>query len=162
MLKPETQRIFWFLGIETAIITVDQVIKAIVVQNLVPEVSYPLIGGLVHLYLIYNDAAAFSIGFGATYIFTIISSIATLTLLWFGRKMMSVSWALMAGALLGGVVGNLIDRLIRPPSFGSGYVVDYVQIPLNFPIFNVADMAIFIATSLTVIRVLSGQQIGRA
>ena len=48
----------------------------------------------------------------------------------------------MAGVLLGGITGNLIDRLVREPGFGIGHVVDYIQVPFNFPIFNIADMAI--------------------
>ncbi len=67
----------------------------------------------------------------------------------------------MAGVLLGGVTGNLIDRLIREPGFAVGHVVDYIQIPFNFPIFNLADIAIFIICSLSVVRVMRGDQIGR-
>jgi signal peptidase II len=67
----------------------------------------------------------------------------------------------MAGIMLGGVTGNLIDRLIREPGFAVGHVVDYIQIPFNFPIFNLADMAIFTICSLSVIRVMRGDQIGR-
>jgi len=150
------------LGVAVAIVALDQSVKAIVVQVLKPTVSYPFIGDLIRLYLIYNDSAAFSIGFGATFIFTIFSSMAALALLWFARRFQTMSWAVLAGCLLGGVVGNLVDRLMRPPGFGSGLVVDYIQIPFNFPIFNIADMAIFTATSLTVIRVFRGQKIGRA
>jgi signal peptidase II len=162
VLKPETKRIFWLIGVAVVIVAADQTLKAIVVQALEPAVSYPVIDGLLNLYLIYNDSAAFSIGFGATFIFTILSTGAALALLWFRRRMHTVSWAVLAGCLLGGVVGNLVDRLMRPPSFGSGLVVDYIQIPFNFPIFNLADVAIFVATSLTVIRVLKGHKIGQA
>ena len=67
----------------------------------------------------------------------------------------------MAGVLLGGITGNLIDRLVREPGFGIGHVVDYIQVPFNFPIFNIADMAIFIICTLSVIRIMRGDQIGR-
>ena len=65
----------------------------------------------------------------------------------------------MAGVALGGIVGNLVDRLFRQPSFGNGYVVDYLQIPFNFPIFNLADMAIVTMAILTVVRILLGHKI---
>lgn len=119
------------------------------------------IGTLVRLNLVYNDSAAFSIGFGATWVFTIISSVAVLVLLWFSPKVETTGWAVMAGVLLGGVSGNLIDRYLREPGIGIGHVVDYIQIPFNFPIFNIADIAIFTICSLSVIRVMRGDQIGR-
>lgn len=67
----------------------------------------------------------------------------------------------MGGVLLGGILGNLIDRLFRPPSFGEGYVIDYIQIPFNFPIFNIADIAIVTICSLSVVRIMLGHEIGK-
>jgi signal peptidase II len=66
----------------------------------------------------------------------------------------------MAGIFLAGVVGNLIDRLIREPSFGNGHVVDFIQIPFNFPVFNLADIFIVSIASLAVIRVFRGENLG--
>jgi signal peptidase II len=66
----------------------------------------------------------------------------------------------MAGIFLAGVVGNLIDRLIREPSFGNGHVVDFIQIPFNFPVFNLADIFIVSMAVLTVIRVFRGENLG--
>ena len=66
----------------------------------------------------------------------------------------------MIGVFLGGVVGNLIDRLIREPSFGNGHVVDFIQIPLNFPIFNLADIFIVSMAILSVVRVMRGENLG--
>lgn len=142
-------------------IALDQFLKNYLILKLEEGAPIDFIGSLVRLNLVYNDSAAFSIGFGATWIFTIISSVAVLVLLWFSRKIETTGWAIMAGVLLGGVSGNLIDRYLREPGFAIGHVVDYIQIPLNFPIFNVADMAIFFICSISVIRVLSGDQIGR-
>lgn len=130
-------------------------------ETLTPGKPVELFGSLVKLNLAFNDSAAFSIGFGATWIFTIISSLAALVLIWYSFKIETVGWSVMAGVLLGGVVGNLIDRLIRDPGFAIGHVIDYIQIPFNFPIFNIADMAIFTMCSLSVIRILRGDSIGR-
>lgn len=142
-------------------IALDQFLKNYLILKLEEGAPIDFIGSLVRLNLVYNDSAAFSIGFGATWIFTIISSVAVLVLLWFSRKIETTGWAIMAGVLLGGVSGNLIDRYLREPGFAIGHVVDYIQIPLNFPIFNVADMAIFLICSISVIRVMRGDQIGR-
>lgn len=67
----------------------------------------------------------------------------------------------MAGVLLGGVVGNLVDRLTREPGFGVGRVVDFLQLPFGFPVFNIADCAIVIVATISAIRVLRGESLGR-
>ncbi|BDS50550.1 hypothetical protein RKACHI23_08120 [Rhodoluna lacicola] len=151
----------WFFACAFTVIALDQFLKNYLILKLEEGAPIDFIGSLVRLNLVYNDSAAFSIGFGATWIFTIISSVAVLVLLWFSRKIETTGWAIMAGVLLGGVSGNLIDRYLREPGFAIGHVVDYIQIPFNFPIFNVADMAIFFICSISVIRVLRGDQIGR-
>lgn len=121
-----------------------------------------MIGDLVQFNLVFNDSAAFSLGFGATYVFAIISSIAVLALLWYSTKVESKSWAILVGIALGGVTGNLIDRLTREPGFGNGMVVDFIQIPFNFPVFNLADSAIVVVAAAVVLRTIRGDQIGKA
>ena len=59
----------------------------------------------------------------------------------FARKIIDQRWALGFGILIGGVLGNLSDRIFREPQFLHGHVIDFIQIP-NWPIFNVADIAI--------------------
>lgn len=143
------------------VIIVDQAIKNLVIAELMPAIPVDFLGSIVRLNLTANDSAAFSIGFGATWIFSITSTLAALALIWYSFKIETIGWSIMAGVLLGGIVGNLIDRLTRAPGFGIGHVIDYIQIPFNFPIFNIADMAIVIICSLTVIRIMRGDQIGR-
>lgn len=159
--KQQFWRLFWLLLCSWVVITLDQLIKNSLIESLTPGTPIDFIGSLVRLNLVFNDSAAFSIGFGATWIFTLLSSAAVMVLLWFSFKIQTMGWSIMAGVLLGGVTGNLIDRLIRDPGFGIGHVVDYIQIPFNFPIFNLADIAIFTICSLSVIRILRGDQIGR-
>lgn len=149
-----------FLCSAWAVLGLDQLAKFVAIENLTPGVPVDFLGSIVRLNLLYNDSAAFSIGFGITWIFTIISSLAALSLLWFSRKLKTTSWLIMGGVLLGGVVGNLIDRLFRSPGFGVGHVVDYIQIPFNFAVFNIADIAIVAVCSLTALRVIRGQKIG--
>lgn len=149
------------LGFAALVVFLDQLSKALVIQNFAPGKLSPMIGEIVQFNLVFNDSAAFSIGFGATAVFAVISSIAALALLWYSIRVETKSWALLVGIALGGVSGNLIDRLTRPPGFGSGLVVDFIQIPLNFPVFNLADSAIFCVAVVTVVRVLRGDQIGK-
>lgn len=143
------------------VIILDQATKYLAIENLEPYQSVEVLGEVLKFTLVYNDSAAFSIGFGMTWIFTILSSAATIVLLWLSRKIETRDWAIMAGVLLGGVVGNLIDRLTRDPGFAVGHVVDFFQLPFGFAVFNVADIAIVVIASLTVIRVMRGDSIGR-
>jgi signal peptidase II len=159
--KTQFSRLVWLFACAWGVVGLDQYLKNFLIETLKAGQPIDFLGSLVKLNLVFNDSAAFSIGFGATWIFTIISSCAVLVLIWFSFKIETTGWAVMAGVLLGGVTGNLIDRLIREPGFAVGHVVDYIQIPFNFPIFNLADIAIFIVCSLSVVRVMRGDQIGR-
>ena len=150
------------LGFASVVIFLDQLSKILVIENFKPGVLSPMFGDVIQFNLVYNDSAAFSMGFGFTPVFAAISALAALALLWFSRRMETKSWALLLGIALGGVSGNLIDRLTRDPGFGNGLVVDFIQIPFNFPVFNLADSAIVIVAVVTVIRVMRGEQIGKA
>jgi signal peptidase II len=151
----------WLFFFAVVVVAADQLIKNLLIEQLTPGVPVPFLGEIIRLNLAYNDGAAFSIGAGATWIFTIISSAAFIYLIIFSFKIETTSWSIMAGVFLGGISGNLIDRLFREPGFAVGHVVDYIQIPFNFPIFNLADSAIFCICSLAVIRIMRGHEIGR-
>lgn len=144
------------------VIALDQTTKALVIANLAPQVSRDLVGSVIRLYLTYNDSAAFSIGYGQTWIFAIIGFAALVALVWYlVKRVETASWAIIGGILAGGIAGNLIDRLFRAPGFGRGLVVDFIQIPFNFPIFNLADSAIVCVAITLVVRVMLGHQIGK-
>jgi signal peptidase II len=154
-------RQFFFISIGLSILAVDQLIKEFFLQTLKPGESVDFLGSVIRFTLAFNDGAAFSLGAGYTWVFTLISSLATVVLFVYSFKSNSISWSIMGGVLLGGILGNLIDRLFRPPSFGEGYVIDYIQIPFNFPIFNIADIAIVTICSLSVVRIMLGHEIGK-
>ncbi len=150
------------LALAAILIAVDFVIKNLVIQNFQRYEVVNLIPGFLDLTYVTNNSAAFSIGFGATLVFTTISTISALVLIWYLRKVETLGWAIMAGVLLAGIVGNLLDRFIRAPYAGSGQVVDYLKIPFNFPIFNLADMMIVTVACVTILRILLGHKIGTA
>jgi signal peptidase II len=141
-------------------IAIDQLTKNLAIATLEFGTSYPVLGDLLSWRLLYNDSAGFGLGFGYTWILAVISAAAALATIWYSRKLTSISWSLMIGVFLGGVVGNLIDRLIREPSVGNGHVVDFIQIPFNFPIFNLADVFIVSMAFLSVLRVMRGENLG--
>ena len=150
-------RTFLFLGIGTFLVFIDQLTKEIAIAQLS---SVPVIGELLRFRLVYNDAAAFSLGVGQTWVLAIIAIFAVLALLWFGPKAKNLTWTLIAALVLGGAAGNLVDRLTRAPGFLNGHVVDFISIPFNFPIFNLADTFLVIGVSLAMIRTVMGDQVG--
>ena len=153
---------FAAISVATLIAVTDQLIKNFIVAEFDMYEVRPFLGEVVKLTYILNDSAAFSLGFGLTGLFTLISSVATLALIWFiGFKSKSTAWSIIAAVMLGGVVGNLLDRLFRSPGAGLGKVVDYIQIPFNFPIFNLADIAIVSMAILSALLVLLGHDVGR-
>jgi len=128
------------------IVLIDQVTKAWAVAYLQPRIEggegpIYLIDPLLRLTYVENTGAAWGIGAGYTWIFTIVAVVVGVVIVRFARTITSRAWALALGGLLGGLLGNLIDRLTRPPGPGLGSVVDFIGLP-NFPVFNVADMAI--------------------
>ena len=145
----------------TALITIalDQITKVLAETYLVSG-SVPVLGEILRFTLAYNKGAAFSLGFGATWILTLISSIAIVALLIYGPRVRTLDWALIAGFVLGGATGNWIDRMFRQPELFNGHVVDFIQIPFNFPIFNLADSFLVIGVSLAVLRTALGDEIG--
>jgi signal peptidase II len=134
------------------VIAVDQVTKYLAVRNLTEDVPVTVIGGWLQLRLIRNSGAAFSLATGTTWVFTVIATVVSVLIVRVARRLGSRWWALALGLLLGGAVGNLIDRLAREPGIGRGHVVDfieYLRFPfIAFPVFNVADSCIVCAAAL--------------
>ena len=142
------------------IVALDQLTKFWAESYLVGQGSIPIIGELLQFRLAYNNAAAFSLGVGATWVLTTISLAASIALIALSPRIKTMTWALIGGMALGGAVGNLIDRAFKQPEFFNGQVVDFIQIPFNFPIFNLADTFLVVAVSLAILRTLMGDEIG--
>jgi signal peptidase II len=140
--RPTRRTLFALFAISAVFAAVvDQFTKWWALTTLTPGQSRPLVGSLIELNLIRNPGAAFSIGDGVTWLLTLI---AVAVLVWVGvvaRTLGHVGWALALGLLLGGSVGNLIDRIVREPAPGRGHVVDFIDYSGVF-IGNVADIAI--------------------
>lgn len=135
------------------VVCTDQFAKWLVVSNLTPGERNPVLGELLQFVFVKNSGAAFSLASGSTWIFSIAASAVTVFIILFAHRIRSLAWAILFGMLLGGTLGNLIDRLLREPSFGLGHVVDFIQV-WGFPaIFNVAD--IFIVSSMGLFIILS-------
>ena len=90
----------------------DQGSKALAVAQLTPGERVPLVGDLFGLSLVYNPGAAFSLGSGTTWIITLIGLFASVTVIVFAMRLRGARWGLALGLVLGGAVGNLIDRML--------------------------------------------------
>ena len=136
--------------------TVDRVSKILVVENLTLGSPVDVVGKLLQFRYVENPGAAFSLGSGSTWIFAIIAAVVAIFIVIFAPRIRSTGWAVSFGMLLGGNLGNLTDRLIRPPGFGIGHVVDFLQV-YGFPaIFNVADIAIVSSMGLLILLTIRG------
>lgn len=134
----------------------DQLAKYLVVEHLTPGRLVPVIGQLLEFQLVRNPGAAFSIGSGSTWIFSIIGVGVLVFVVWYAPRIKSMAWAVLFGLLLGGLLGNLTDRLFREPGFGEGHVVDFIRIPLLPAIFNLADTAIVSSMAMFLILTIAG------
>ena len=158
-LKP-AQRTVSVAAIALVLVLVDQFTKWLALENLEPGRIVPVVGDLLAWRLTFNDSAGFSLGFGVTWFFTVLSTTAFLILILRAHKVHNTLWLILAGVIGGGIVGNLVDRLTREPGFANGHVVDFIQIPFNFPIFNFADICISVGMTLVAWRIIAGDKIG--
>ncbi|MFC4137400.1 MULTISPECIES: signal peptidase II [unclassified Microbacterium] len=135
------------------VLAADQFVKYLTITYLPYGEPVPVLGEFLQLIYVRNPGAAFSIGKGATWIFTIALAIVAVVIIWKAFGLHSRLWAVVLGCLLGGVLGNLTDRLFRDPGFPVGEVVDMISMPWMMPaIFNVAD--IFIVTGMISVALL--------
>ena len=136
------------------VLAADQLTKYLAIENLPPEEPVHVIGDFLIFYLIRNPGAAFSMGEGVTWIFTIALAVVAVVIVWLAAtRVRSRLWAVALGLLLGGVLGNLTDRMFREPGFPVGHVVDFINTPWMMPaIYNVAD--IFIVSMMIAVALL--------
>jgi signal peptidase II len=129
------------LTVAAVVLVVDIVTKVIAVELLTPGVPVPIIGDTVTWTLVRNSGAAFSMATGYTWVLTLVAMGVVVGIIWMGRRLRSPWWAVGLGMILGGALGNLVDRFFRSPGPLRGHVVDFLSIGW-WPVFNVADPAV--------------------
>jgi signal peptidase II len=146
------------IAVALAALAADIVSKTVIVATLQDRAPVRLLGGLLTLRETRNSGAAFSIGTGYTIVFTVIACGVVVAILRTARNLRSLPWAVCLGLLLGGAIGNLLDRLFRAPAPLKGHVVDWIEFP-HYPVFNLADSAIVCGGVLAVVLAARGLQI---
>jgi signal peptidase II len=144
------------------VITIDIVSKQIVVAHLREGEPVKWLGGALYLVLTRNSGAAFSMGSHITWLFPLISIGVIGWIVWMAARLRSVPWGISLGLVLGGAMGNLIDRVFRAPGAMRGEVVDFLSFlsptGRHFAIFNLADSALVCGVVLAVLLELTGRR----
>jgi signal peptidase II len=134
----------WFVWV------LDLATKLWAVNTLSDRSNIKVIGDFFQLTLVRNPGAAFSVAEGATIFLTLFGFLVVGVIFYYSTKITSRGWSVVLGLAMGGILGNLVDRVFREPGVLRGHVIDWLQIP-NWPVFNIADTAIVAAAALSMI-----------
>ncbi|WP_209372534.1 signal peptidase II [Brevibacterium renqingii] len=155
--RPRAAMLALLFGIATFVLVIDQFTKFLAVGLLEDRPPVPVIGSLAGFTFYRNPGAALGLGSNVTWVFPLIAVAVFIAILVLSRRLASTAWATGLGLLLGGLFGNLVDRLFREPAFLHGAVVDFIDLSLF--ICNVADIAISAAAVTLVVASLKGIEI---
>jgi signal peptidase II len=145
------------LAVAGAVLALDIGSKHLVVDRLSGRDPIEVIDGLLTLRLVRNPGAAFGLASGLTVVLTVVAVVVVVVILRAARRLRSTGWAVALGLVLGGAVGNLVDRVFRDPAPLRGRVIDFIALP-HWPVFNLADSAIVSGGALLVLLSLRGVQ----
>lgn len=144
------------LPISLLLIVIDQIVKILVINKMALQQSITIINNFFNITYVRNTGAAWSILSGNVLLLIMISVLALVTIYYYLikdkdlNKIDIVSYSM----LIGGIIGNLIDRIVH------GYVIDYLNFKIfnyNFPIFNIADTLIVISIIIIGISLIVGE-----
>lgn len=136
-----SRRLRLLFSVAGVVLLLDIVTKVLAVKLLTPGQPVSIIGDTVTWTLVRNSGAAFSMATGYTWVLTLVAVGVVAGIVWMGRRLVSPWWAVGLGMILGGALGNLVDRFFRSPGPLRGHVVDFLSIGW-WPVFNVADPAV--------------------
>ena len=133
-----------------AVWVLDLATKIWAVNNLSYKSNIKVVGEFFQLTFVRNSGAAFSFAAGATIFLSIFGLIVMSAILYYSPQITSRGWAVVLGLVLGGILGNMVDRIFREPGVLRGHVIDWMQLP-NWPVFNIADTAIVSAAVIAMV-----------
>jgi signal peptidase II len=153
--QPSQRRLRLLLSVAAVVLLFDVVTKVLAVKLLPPGQPVSIIGDTVTWTLVRNSGAAFSMATGYTWMLTLIATGVVVGIFWMGRRLLSPWWAVGLGMILGGAMGNLVDRFFRAPGPLRGHVVDFLSVGW-WPVFNVADPSVVGGAILLVVLSIFG------
>ncbi|MDQ1568257.1 MAG: signal peptidase [Actinomycetota bacterium] len=138
------------LVVAAAVVVLDQLTKVWAVSAL-SDGPVHVIGSVLQFRLTRNPGGAFSLLTNLTPVLAVLAVIMVGFIVRTTRRTDDLVMAYSLALVLGGAVGNLVDRLVRSPGFLRGEVVDFIKVP-HWPTFNLADSAITIGVILIAAR----------
>ena len=159
--KVRTTRQASIAVIAAAVLVLDQITKIWAVSALDRDTIH--VAWKLQLRLVRNPGTAFSLGEGKGPLLGVIACIVVVVLVRFARQPRSLTSAVGIALILGGAVGNVVDRIVRSPhGFMKGHVVDFIDFKF-WPVFNVADMGVTCGIILVIFELQeSGRREARA
>lgn len=147
---------FYYL-IALFVILLDQITKWFIVNNMYLGENIAIIDNLLYITSHRNRGAAWGILQGQMWLFYVITVIVIIGIIYYLYKEAKGKWLLgvSLGLMLGGAIGNFIDRVIRKE------VVDFIHTFIfnyNFPVFNIADSALVIGVIMLMIQILRDER----
>ena len=144
------------LPISLLLVVIDQIVKILVINKMTLQQSIIVINNFFNITYVRNTGAAWSILSGNVLLLIMISIIALGVIYYYlikDKELKKID-ILSYSMLIGGIIGNLIDRVVH------GYVIDYLDFKIfnyNFPIFNIADTLIVISIIIIGISLIVGE-----
>ncbi|WP_245929016.1 signal peptidase II [Murinocardiopsis flavida] len=152
---PKPRRALLLAAVAAVVVLADLATKTIALSRFSAHEPIAVLGEFLQFTLWFNSGAAFSMGTGMTWVFSLIKLAVIGYIAFLARRLRSTGWAVALGMILGGAAGNVIDRIFRPPYLLNGEVIDWIQLP-NWPVFNLADSSIVCAGVLAVLLAFRG------
>jgi len=141
----------WTFALAAVVLALDRLSKWWVVRHFELGESLPLIPGIFHLTYVRNTGAAFSMLRDAAPVLAVFSAVVVLGILVFARQIHALGLRGEVGLILGGGLGNLIDRV------RDGSVVDFLDFRI-WPVFNLADTALVVGVLIAAYRLLRSRE----
>lgn len=155
-------RIRLLSAVTVAVLAVDLLTKVAVVAVIDPRRPVRIPGGFLELRLLRNPGAAFSLATGMTWLLSLVAVAVVVVIVRMARRLRSPGWATGLGLVLGGALGNLVDRVFRSPGPLQGHVIDFVALVHDgrsiWPVFNLADPSIVTGGALLVLMAFLGRE----
>ncbi len=153
--------LYIYIAIVVISVVIDQITKYAVVANMAEGQSIPLIENVLHLTYITNDGAAMGMMDDYRWIFMLVSTVALIGIsawICICHKKISKLSGIAFSMVVGGGIGNMIDRIFNGDVFGNGVVIDFIDF-CAFPeiwkwIFNVADAFVCVGVALVVLDII--------
>lgn len=152
-----------FFFVAALALVADQLSKIAVRRSLEPGDHFDVVSGWLHFGHVHNYGAAWGVLSGQRWLLVVFTLIVSAAIVWSAREMVERGKlaTIGLGLILGGAVGNLIDRVLQ------GYVTDFidldtpVEVLRTFPVFNIADSALTVGVILMLLSLLFARPEGQ-